>query len=111
MRLCLSSHVFNRPKDKAVEGLHGVKKSVDDCLASGANDADLEKRLESLFRRMNEEDIKVSKRKFIIGSSIGFGGLKIKGSDKGLLICPDSEKIGVVRVNFIMRFLIILVLQ
>ena len=48
----------------------GVKKSIDDCLAAGKCDEELARRLEASFLRTSHHNIKISQRKFYIGSSI-----------------------------------------
>ena len=88
-----SGDIFCYRTEKAVQGLPGVKKQVDDCLASGKNVGGLKESLVGLFDRCRSHNIKISKRKFKLGRSIEFGGFLIDGSGEDLKVGPDPSRI------------------
>ena len=93
MGLSPSGDIFCHRTDKAVQGLEGVLKLVDDCLAAGRNVEELEERLRGLLDRCREHNIKMLKREFKLGSSLGFGGFLIDGSSGEIQIGPDPARI------------------
>ena len=53
----------------------------------------MEERLDGLFGRMRTHNIKISVKKFTVENEIEFGGFLTKGSEDGVLVFPDQEKI------------------
>ena len=57
----------------------------------------MEKRLDGLFTRMRDNNIKISVKKFVISTDIEFRGFHIKGPEEDIQIFPDPEKIKAVQ--------------
>ena len=93
MGLSQSRYIFCRHTDKAVQGLSGVHKQINDCLAAGRSRGQLESRLEGLFDTCRLHNIKISKRKFKIWRSLEFGGFQIDGSGEDLKVGPAPSRI------------------
>ena len=93
MGLSPSGDGFNRPTDRAIVGWPGIKKSIEDMLVWASNNRILEERLDGLFTRICSHSIKVSVKKYTVGSEIEFEEFFIRGSGDGIQICPDPEKI------------------
>lgn len=75
--------------DRALAGLGGVKKIVDDILVYASTIEELYERVETVLNKCNESGITLSKKKTQIGKSVNFAGFII--SDEG--IAPDPAKV------------------
>ena len=93
MVLSLVGDKFNRPTDKAVHSLPGIKKLVDDMPVLGPDDEVLQKRLEGLLDRTRKHKIKVSIKKFAISKKIELGEFMVKMKEDKEWVCPDLEKV------------------
>ena len=103
MGLSPSGDIFCYRTDKAVQGLPGIKKQVDDCLASGKTVGGLEVSLVGLLDRCRTHNIKISKRKFKLGRSIEFGGFLIDGSGEDLRVGPAPSRIEAIKAMEVPR--------
>ena len=93
MGLKPSSNHFNINSDKAVKGLSGTLKSVDDMLTQGTSWADLRGKMTILFQRFRKLNIKVKPSKLRIGKEVVFGGFKCKATETGVEIQPDPSRL------------------
>lgn len=75
--------------DRALAGIVGVRKIVDDILIYAQTFEELKHRMETVLLRCQDAGITLSKEKVQIGNSVNFAGFII--SDKG--IAPDPEKV------------------
>ena len=89
MGLSASSDEFCRRTDEAFAGLPWLLKIVDDGLIQAKNTKQLMERVNIVLERCRQFGIRISKKKFDIGSSVRFAGFVV--SDKG--IKPDPEKV------------------
>ncbi len=95
MGLSASSDEWCYRSDRALEGLPGVLKLVDDVLVQAPDEEILRKRLNAVLRQCEKKGITISSKKFAVGSTIHFAGHVI--SPEG--IRPDDEKLKSIR-NF-----------
>ena len=95
MGLNASGDEFCLRTDKAVAGITGVKKLVDDVLIFADNDEDLLDRIVELFKCCQEWGITLSKGKFQYGSSVKFAGFIVNSEGSK----PDPEKVAAIK-NF-----------
>ena len=77
MGLKPSSDIFNINSDKAVRGLPGCLKSVDDILTQAKSYPELKSRLIKLFGRFERYNIKIKPSKLRIGRRVCFGGFEV----------------------------------
>ena len=97
MGLSPSGDIFCHRTDKAVQGLEGVLKQVDDCLAMGKSVEELEERLVGLLERCRTHNIIFLKQKFKVGKSLGLGGYIIDSISGELQIGPDPSRIEAIK--------------
>lgn len=93
MGLNCSGDEFCRRSDKAVAGLKGVLKLVDDILIYGTSYKQLFERVESVLQRCVDHGITLSKKKIEIGTKVTFAGFDV--SSEG--ITPTAERIDAIR--------------
>ena len=74
MGLVLSGDKFCTRTDRALAGVPGVHKLVDDILVYGNNHAELLQRIKMVFERCQEWGITLSKSKYQIGPVVQFAG-------------------------------------
>ncbi|NJL71583.1 MAG: RNA-directed DNA polymerase [Candidatus Competibacteraceae bacterium] len=90
MGLSASSGAWCERSDKAIEGLAGVTKLVDDILIQAPNLDVLRERITSVLLRCRENGITLSKRKFFYGPEVEFAGFLVSAS--GVRPHPDKLK-------------------
>ena len=95
MGLISSGDEFCARTDRALSGLPGVMKLVDDILICGKDAAEIMTRTRSVFKKCEEWGITLSQHKYQFGNQVKFAGYLI--SDKG--IAPDPDKVAAIR-NF-----------
>ena len=88
MGLTSSGDEFCARTDKALAGIPGVFKLVDDILMVADNVKQLLGRIKSVFKRCQDHGITLSNTKFQVGSKVKFAGYVV--SDKGKE--PDLDK-------------------
>ena len=93
MGLSASGDEFCLRTDKALVGIPGVKKLVDDVLIYGKDDDELIERVRQVFEKCKEWSITLSKTKYQFGSTVKFAGF-ILGKDG---VKPDPEKIAAIK--------------
>ena len=86
--LSAAGDIFNQKHDQIVEDLEWILKIVDDILIFAPTYEELYKRIRILLHRMRAHNVKLSRKKFKIGSSLRFAGYFV--SDKGLSADPDK---------------------
>ena len=89
MGLASSGDEFCARSDKALAGIEGVKKIVDDILIYGRNYEELLQRICKVFQKCQEWGITLSKEKLQLGNNVKFAGYVI--TDEGTK--PDPEKV------------------
>lgn len=93
--LSVSSEIFERKLNEALNGLDGVFTIADDIIVAGCGDSDEaakcdnNRTLDKLYRRCDEQCIVLNDEKKDVGKEIKFHGHKI--TNEGIL--PDDEKI------------------
>ncbi|XP_059085528.1 uncharacterized protein K02A2.6-like [Tigriopus californicus] len=92
MGLNASGDEFCARGDRALAGLAGVKKIVDDVLVCGDSFSDLITKTKAVLQRCKEHGITLSKAKAQVGSSVKFAGYII-GTDGGR---PDPTKVAAI---------------
>ena len=95
MGLCSSGDEFCARTDKALSGIEGVKKLVDDILIFGSSYEELLSRICKVFARCEEWGITLSKHKFQLGESVVFAGF---------VISADGIKADPVKTEAIAKF-------
>ena len=98
MGLSTSRDVFCHRTHQAVRDLEGVMKLVDNCLAGGRGVVGLGMRLRELLSRCREYNIKISRKKFDLGSRLSFGGFVIDATSGELKICPDPARLEAIKM-------------
>ena len=93
MGLNASGDEFNFRSDLAVAGLTWLLKIVDDILVFAMCLVVLFVRIRMLLQRMREHGIKLSKKKFLVGSSVKFAGYLVTSDG----IKPDPDKLKAIR--------------
>ena len=93
MGLVSSGDEFCARTDRALSGLPGVMKLVDDILICGKNAEEIITRTRNVFKKCEEWGITLSQHKYQFGNQVKFAGYLI--SDKG--IAPDPDKVAAIR--------------
>ena len=89
MGLNASGDEFNYRSDLAVEGLPWILKIVDDILVYAPDMATLLARVRVLLRRMRSHNVKLSRKKFLVGEQVKFAGFLVTKDG----IKPDPAKL------------------
>ena len=92
MGLTSSGDEFCARTDKALAGIPGVFKLVDDILMFGDSVEQLLDRVKALFKRCEEHGITLSNKKYQVGNEVKFAGYVV--SDKGTK--PDPDKVAAI---------------
>ena len=92
MGLTSSGDEFCARTDKALAGIPGVFKLVDDILMCGDNKEQLLDRVKAVIKRCEEHRITLSDAKYQVGNEVKFAGYVV--SDKGK--CPDPDKVAAI---------------
>ena len=92
MGLASSGDEFCLRTDKALSGIPGVSKLVDDILIVGDTVETLLDRIKKVFQRCEEHDITLSKKKYQIGTEVKFAGYVISAQG----VQPDPDKIAAI---------------
>ena len=92
MGLTSSGDEFCAGTDKALAGILGVFKLVDDILLVGDDVHQLLERIKAVFKRCSEHKITLSSSKYQIGREVKFAGYIV--SDEGTR--PDPEKVAAI---------------
>ena len=79
--------------DKALAGVQGVHKLVDDILIYGENVVELMDRIEEVFERCQAWGITLSKEKYQFGGEVKFAGYIINSEGTK----PDPEKVAAIK--------------
>ena len=81
--------------DKALEGIEGVQKSVDDALCEdrGGGPIALTEKMEEVLQSLRNYGIIASSKKLEMGSKVAFSDCVIEGKVDGISITPDPERI------------------
>ena len=93
--LCVSSEIFARKLNEALNGLDGIFVIADDIIVVGCGEtdqaasADNDRKLKALATRCSEQNIILNEEKTEVGKEVIFHGHKI--TDKGVL--PDENKV------------------
>ncbi len=74
MGLNPSGHWWCRKSDKAIAGLPGVLKLVDDILVHAPSLVELRGRIQGVLQRCHDHDIVLSRKKFNFGRRVHFAG-------------------------------------
>ena len=90
MGLASSGDEFCFRTDKALSGIDGVKKLVDDVLIFATDYDQLLERICNVFARCQEWGISLSKNKFQLGDTVKFAGYVI--SSEGTKSCPTKTE-------------------
>ena len=77
MGLSSSSDEWCKRSDKALAGIPGVQKLVDDILVEGTHYDDLLMKVEKVLKRCLDKNITISSDKIEIGESVTFAGYKV----------------------------------
>ena len=77
MGLNCSGDEFCKRSDKALNGLEGVMKLIDDILIYAENYEQLFQRAEAVLQRCTEHNITLSRKKIEIGSKVTFAGFDV----------------------------------
>jgi hypothetical protein len=78
--------------DRALSGLKGIKKIVDDIIIFGSNLEELAQRTEAVLQRCLEHGITLSMEKAQVGESVKFAGFIVNSSG----IAPDPSKMAAI---------------
>ena len=92
MGLTSSGDEFCARTDKALAGIPGVFKLVDDILLYGDSAEELMDRIKSVFKRCEDHGITLSDTKYQVGKEVKFAGYLV--SDTGTK--PDLEKVAAI---------------
>ena len=93
--LCVSSEIFARKLNEALNGLEGIFVIADDIIVVGCGEteqsakSDNDRKLKSLAKRCSEQNIILNEEKTKVGKEVIFHGHRI--TDKGVL--PDENKV------------------
>ena len=90
MGLSMSGDVFCALSDKALEGLIGVIKLVDDILIFADTREQLLERIEEVFKRCRQHGLSIDETKNEVGTSVKFGGYLV--SKNSYRPSPDKLK-------------------
>ena len=93
MGLASSGDEFCKCTNKALAGIPGIFKLVDDILVFGSTKEELLERIKLIFKRCQDHRITLSDTKHQVGNEVKFAG-HIE-SDKG--VRPDPEKIEAIK--------------
>ena len=96
MGLTSSGDEFCARTDKALAGIPGVFKLVDDILMFGDSVEQLLDRVKALFKRCEEHGITLSNMKYQLGNEVKFAGYVV--SDKGKR--PDPNKVAAISPQY-----------
>ena len=89
MGFCASGDWFNQLTDRAIGGIPGVQKEVDDILGQAVDNASLASQLREVLQRCHNNNITLSKKKMEVGDDVHFAGFRV-----GVQGCrPDPNKI------------------
>ena len=89
MGFCASGDWFNQLTDRALVGIPGVQKEVDDILGQAVDNASLATQLREVLQRCHNNNITLSKKKMEVGDDVHFAGFRV-----GVQGCrPDPSKI------------------
>jgi hypothetical protein len=89
MGLSSSSDEWCKRSDKALAGIPGVQKLVDDILIEGTTYDELFERIELVLKRCTEANITISLQKMQIGEEVDFASYKVSKNS----IVPAKERI------------------
>ena len=95
MGLVSSGDEFCARTDKALAGIPGVMKLVDDILIVGKDEKEIVQRIRSVFERCDEWGITLAKTKYQFGKKVKFAGYIL--TNEG--VSPDPEKVAAIK-NF-----------
>ena len=93
MGLNISGDEWNEYSDKAVEGIEGVDKIVDDILIQGATEQEVMEKTRQVLDRCRELGITISRKKLTVGQEVDFAGFAISANG----IMPDLKHIKAIR--------------
>ena len=93
MGLSSSGDEFCLRTDKALAGIPGVKKLVDDILVYGRDDEELLERITQVFKKCREWGITLSEKKYQYGSTVKFAGFIL--NENG--VQPNPEKVAAIK--------------
>ena len=89
MGLSASSDEWCRRSDKAIEGISGVRKLVDDFLVEGETLDELRLRVRLVLANCRRFGITISKRKLEIASQVKFAGFRVSSDG----VVPDPSRL------------------
>ena len=84
-----SGDYFCQVTDRALWGIPGIKKEVDDILGQGINNKELAEQLRQVLQRCSDNNITLSRKKMQVGPLVNFAGFVV--SEAGCK--PDPGKI------------------
>ena len=93
MGLMPSSDIFNMRSDQALQGLQATLKSVDDFLTTARNWGELRGRMNDLFQRFRDLNIKIKPSKLRLGTRVKFGGFQVEAVNGEVKIMPDPGRL------------------
>ena len=98
MDMVCSGELFNNNTDDVWRGSPGPTSLSTMCWAKELKTtdkawADLIKKLDFILSRMAAKNIKLSPKKFDIGSEVNFGGFRVSWNSKRPEILPDKAKV------------------
>ena len=88
-----SSDTFCERTDKALAGLDGFKKYVDDCLVFAESEDEIFERIEQLYKACEKANIGLNEAKCVIGEEVAFAGMVINKSGHK----PDPKRMEAIR--------------
>ena len=89
MGLSASSDEWCRRSDRAIEGIPGVRKLVDDFLVEGETLAELRLRIRRVLDNCRRFGITISKRKLEIAKEVKFAGFRVSADG----VVPDPSRL------------------
>ena len=92
-----SGDYFNFVTDKTISKIEGLQKSVDDVLAQGRDNPDIEDKLDRFFAKCKEYNVILSPKKFQASTLIKYGGFIIQSEGQKVEILPDTEQLVKIR--------------
>ena len=96
MALTSSGDEFCARTDKALAGIPGVFKLVDDILMFGDNVEQLLDRVKAIFKRCEEHGITLSNMKYQLGNEVKFAGYVVSNKGKR----PDPNKVAAISPQY-----------
>ena len=73
--------------------IFGIDKSLDDVLMQAASSEELEVQITAFFKQCKIHNVKISQKKFLLDTSIVFGGVELDSDAYEIIYTPQNSKL------------------